>query len=120
METYKFEMLCSVIIGLIGYTFGEMCGPLSEISIQYIGMRMKNNARLSINITTNSECARQCKLFGFCKSINYGTVSQLCELNEKDSADSPGDIEVNKEFDYYDINDWPEVQFYISLSLTVL
>ncbi|XP_045188010.2 fibropellin-3-like [Mercenaria mercenaria] len=109
MEKIKFLIFITMILCLAKWTLGEQCDALSTISTQYLGMRMRTeHTVLSMNTPASSECARQCKLFGFCRSFNYGESGEQCELNEEDSLESPGDIEENADFDYFDIDEWPE------------
>lgn len=65
------------------------------------------------------ECVKQCSMLNHCLSINYDSVSGICELNSVQSIDGLTDINENETFTLSDLSVWPQVIFYIFFFMSI-
>lgn len=104
------EFLWSMSIVLLSCTRGTFAQSF-QIKRENLNRRLVSCTFLEETVLNHHDCARACFRFGGkCKSINYNKKSKKCELNAevRDSVQE-SEFEVNEEYIFSDITDWPKV-----------
>ena len=95
-------------------TLSQQCSTFG-INKDHLGKRMQGQIILTSSEEMIQECVKRCFMLTHCLSINYESISGICELNSVQSTDAFTDITQNETFIFSDLSVWPQVIF---LSIT--
>ena len=104
-DTKKIFTISAVIfICELHTACSEQCSSFG-INKNHISKRMEGHIILTTSEEKIQQCVKRCSMLNHCLSINYDSISGICELNSVQSAETSTDITFNEHFILSDLSE---------------
>ena len=107
---FRVPFISAVIFVCELYTAcSQQCSSFG-INKKHLGKRIEGHIILATTEEKIQECIKRCSMLNHCLSINYESISGICELNSVQSTDTTStDITQQETFILSDLSVWPQV-----------